>query len=376
MGNYIDQNYYEPASMPNLPVPATNGQEAEELEEEDDDDLIDEPRHDEDQHLENIRRWMPGNIKEYVAVTNDEGVLLGHPELEDEAWWVSQIFRKINQEKVDHPHEADQAWQEMCGEPDKAIEELLSLFTSYNHSLTLAEFRVSGIMTRYYIRIGMMGVLLKRLVKKCKKNWTAWQKENIPQTRMRSLNDYMRIAQIPCAITYSIFGIARLLEFDRAVEKKKGTDPIKDLLDENDIKINPQDPEDFNHFKEDIDTGILKKRLIKAAEKNGIDLNISNDVVKKAIQQNISITNNDINHFLNNVEKNVSPDQAFEDLCDAKLNDYDTVSTITMPSIAKQIEDLKSSVYEACNNTELATEIDTKNIIQALREIIDIIEKA
>ena len=126
-------------------------------------DVIEAPRSAEEMHLKHIRNW-PNAVKVYLQVSDDEGEVLGSKVLE----------RQVKQfcDQYANPKAAD------IKDPVKVIEEAKDLATRYTLQINMEESGLTGAITKYRIRQGMVFNILKELVRKDSPSWIQWFKEN------------------------------------------------------------------------------------------------------------------------------------------------------------------------------------------------------
>jgi hypothetical protein len=211
-------------------------------------DVTPEPQHEEHMHLKLIAD-SPGLVDVYLPVSDDEGHLLG--DMGTETRVKSFCDRYCDPSNV--------------SEPDKVVEEAKKLATEYTLKINMVENRLSGTITKYRIRQGMLFNIMKELVRKSKPNWMVWFKANFDPREFRSVEDYMRLARIKNIIRYAVFGKERLLNMEKqlSAEQLKLDDPIGAFLKVKKIKFNPKEETDIRELRVEADVAINHEKLLK-----------------------------------------------------------------------------------------------------------------
>jgi len=214
-------------------------------------DVIEAPRNPEEMHLKHIRRW-PDAVKVYLQVSDDEGEVLGSKVME----------RKVKQfcDQYANPKAAD------IKDPVKVIEEAKDLATRYTLHINMVESGLSGTITKYRIRQGMIFNVMKELVKATKgPKWMEWFKANFDGREFRSVEDYMRLAKIPGIIRYVVFGKERLLQILRQQNEadKRTEDPVGAFIGRNGVNYNPEEELDVQELRIETDIAISHQKLLK-----------------------------------------------------------------------------------------------------------------
>ena len=110
--------------------------------------------------------------------------------------------------------------------------------------------------------MGMLFNFQKTLVKKkLDRNWTEWFAENYDKSLLRSAQSYMKIAEIPNVIRFAVFGIERISQIGRRIEKPYGEDPIGHFLQENRIEFDSYAETDYQELKITTDIAIARQKL-------------------------------------------------------------------------------------------------------------------
>jgi hypothetical protein len=218
-------------------------------------------------------------VKTYLNVSDDEGHLLGDIELEEFVKKTCVELNALNIKKVENPEEL--------------LEQIKSLSISYSTGINVTENFSIGTITKYRIRLGMLFNFQKILVKKrldC--NWTEWFAENYDKSLLRSIQDYMRIAAIPNAICYAVFGKERLNQILKQIGKPTGDDPIGQFLQDNGVEFAPEAEHDYKELKIVTDIAIARQKL------NSEDLEeVSDEKIAALIRSSLELTTTIINQL-------------------------------------------------------------------------------
>jgi hypothetical protein len=123
------------------------------------------------------------------------------------------------------------------------------------------------------------------IVKKLGWNWLIWFENNYDKSQLRSVQDYMRIADVPNAIRYAVFGKERILQILKQIGKPTGDDPIGQFLDVNGVEYDPEAETDYKELKIITDIAITHKKL------NDAELSdIPSDKIEALVRRGIEIT--------------------------------------------------------------------------------------
>ena len=214
-------------------------------------DVIEAPRSAEEMHLKHIRNW-PNAVKVYLQVSDDEGEVLGSKVLE----------RQVKQfcDQYANPKAAD------IKDPVKVIEEAKDLATRYTLQINMEESGLTGAITKYRIRQGMVFNILKELVRKDSPSWIQWFKENFDGREFRSVQDYMRLARTPGIIRYAVIGKERLMQILRQLNDsdKRAEDPVGAFCERNGVDFNPAEELDAQELRIETDIAINFQKLLDA----------------------------------------------------------------------------------------------------------------
>jgi len=141
----------------------------------------------------------------------------------------------------------------------------------------------------------------KRLLKKINpdKNWVEWFNETYGPSNLRSAQDYMRLANTPNIIRYSVFGKERLMEILRAVTPYgSAEDPIGTFLSKHGFIYNPEGETSMDDWRSNIDTAIAMEKIKQAEKKQDLELGLSFEQVKKLIDNNVPVESRVINNMV------------------------------------------------------------------------------
>ena len=191
-----------------------------------------------------------GWIGPYQKVSDDDGQILGDPQLEKE---VKDLFKEM--ETVDLFLEEN---------PTQWADKLTDVAIRYTKQVNISENISNGIHTKYRIRQAGIFLNLQFLIKvRLGKSWMQFVADKFGKSLLRSIEDYMRIAKITNSIRYAVFGKERLLEIIRQIEKKnlKRTDPIGDFLQDHGIEYDPESDLDVSELKKKTDIAISLKKV-------------------------------------------------------------------------------------------------------------------
>ncbi len=218
-------------------------------------------------------------VRTYLNVSDDDGHLLGDRQLE-------KVVKKLC---VDL-NKMDLAMEEV---PELWINRIKEVAIQYVGTINFRENTSIGTFTKYRIRVGMLYNFQKTLVKKkLDRNWSEWFAENYDKSLLRSSQIYMRIAEIPNVIRFAVFGIERISQITRRIEKPYGEDPIGHFLQENRIEFDSYAETDYQELKITTDIAIARQKLNKE------DLEeVPDDKVEALIRTKIELTPHHVNQL-------------------------------------------------------------------------------
>ena len=138
-----------------------------------------EPRDDEEMHLGQIK-GSSKTVRVYLDVSDDRGEMLGSKALEKKVRRFCRDNANINPAAISNG--------------DQVLQEALKLAKEYIPKVNMRENSLSGTITKYRIRQGMLFNIIRELVKQ-NENWIEWFKTNFDPREFRSTQDYMRLAR-------------------------------------------------------------------------------------------------------------------------------------------------------------------------------------
>ena len=184
------------------------------------------PRSEEEMHLKLIKS-KPSLVKSYLEVSDDLGGLLRSKRLEKKVIDACEKYKDIKKKDLN--------------DPGKVLSELKNLVTVYTRQINFRESTLDGTICKYRIRQGMIFLIMKKVVKVAKLNWSEWFEQNFSGSQFRSAQDAMRLARANGIIKYAVFGKFRLLEILRQIEDYESKeDPVGSYLEENGVDFDPE----------------------------------------------------------------------------------------------------------------------------------------
>jgi hypothetical protein len=221
----------------------------------------------------------PNWVKAYLNVSDDEGHLHGNLDLEKE---VKTLCEDL--ESMDLDMEED---------PELWVNKIKDLTLRYNSTINMRENTCAGVFTKYRVRLGKLFNFQKELVKnRLKLKWTEWFPENYPTISLRSAQEYMKIAEYPCAIRYAVFGTQRLLKIARQIGKPEGDDPFGKFLEDNGIDFDPEEETNHEELNVVTDIAIARQKL----NRDGLD-EVTDDKVEELVRKGIELNPNRVNEL-------------------------------------------------------------------------------
>ena len=205
------------------------------------------PQDDEHMDLTKVkydRKW----VRTYLNVSDDEGHFHGDLKVEKQ---VKKRYADVGSLDIKN-----------IKDPEAYLNELKALTKTYSSRINVAENTTKGIIAKYTIRLGGLFIIQQIIVQEVlKREWIEWFRENYEFSLLRSVQNYMRIADVPKAINYAVFGTERILEILRRIGKPTGDDPIGDFLKDNGIDYDPEVKTDFAELKLQTDIAITRDKL-------------------------------------------------------------------------------------------------------------------
>jgi hypothetical protein len=174
-----------------------------------------EPQDGEHMHLKHIMH-SPALVDVYLAVSDDDGKLLGDKRLE------KRVIAFIEEYKTKDASDLKNL--------DSVLNDLQALYQRYSTQINMTHGKSEGVTTKYRIRQAMLLIIEKKLLKKNGKQWVEHFSKTYGQKYLRSAQDYMALSRIPNIIRYAVYGKERLMEILRAIKELgiKSDDPVPD----------------------------------------------------------------------------------------------------------------------------------------------------
>lgn len=342
-------------------------------------EVTDEPQDPEHLHM-SLLGESPVLREVYLAVSDDEGAALGDEDLEER---VKAIIEEFRNPEEDAPEKST----------EERLAELREVSTEYAKQINVAGSIYDGALTKYRIRLGLLFRYQKKLVKETGRDWIEWFAENYDEKHLRSIQDYMGLAELPNIIRYAVFGKERLILIRRRLGKKKGfngdEDPIGDFLEKHEIRFDPETedagPEDdgpIDSWRVDIDAAIAMEKIWKKETKEGISLNPDRELIKQLIGMGTPVNDGmirdmalleghgvDVNDYLQRRYVNGGGDEVPE----ARTIENDR----KLEGIPKAAARLRDTVEYLKDNTDLIEKLTQEQInnleaqVRELRSMID-----
>jgi len=249
-------------------------------------EVTDEPQDPEHLHM-SLLGESPVLREVYIAVSDDKGALLGDESLEER---VKAIIEEFRNPEEDAPEKSN----------EERLAELKEVSTEYAKQINVTGSIQDGALTKYRIRLGLLFRYQKKLVKETGREWIEWFTENYDEKHLRSIQDFMALAEMPNIIRYAVFGKERLILIRRQLGKKKGfnvdEDPIGDFLRKHEIRFDPETedagPEDdgpIDSWRVDIDAAIAMEKIWRAERKQDLKLDLDRGLIREIIGMNIPV---------------------------------------------------------------------------------------
>lgn len=304
-------------------------------------------------HTEN-EQPTPDSTTLYNAVSNDNGIFLNDMALESEV--VSFINEYRNKEYSD------------IERPAVVLSQLRALYNSYSAKLERSHCITKGVMTKYGIQRGMLLNIEKRLLEVSGQEWLEHFAREYGQKRLRTAQDYMKLANTPNILHYAIIGKERLMGILRAVRFLgiESDDPIATLFEQCSITFNPEDCQDENEMvdlKLKIDKTIALSKIRKAEEEKDVELGVNLDHIDNLIKSGVSVNGEFINDLfeLNNEGRDVNNHIA--ELCgDGGSGDELLPHIKQTAELPKIVDRLKTTVETLRQNDALINRVNQESI--------------
>jgi len=240
--------------------------------------VTNEPQNEEHLHMGLLGDSIPLR-QVYLKVSDDEGQFFDNQDLE------KTMIDFLGQSKNLAKSSSVEAIKKM-------MSQLINVSKAYNRQINLATSVSNGILVKHQIRLGSMFQYQKRLLKKIdpEKNWIEWFNENYGSSTLRSAQDYMRMANTPGIIKYSVFGKERLMEILRAIPSfMSQDDPIGAFLAKYGFTFDPEKENFMDVWRSSIDAAIAMEKIRQVEKKKEIELGLSFEKVKKMIDGNAQV---------------------------------------------------------------------------------------
>ena len=247
-----------------------------------------EPQDGEHMHLKHIMH-SPALVDVYLAVSDDDGKLLGDKRLE------KRVIAFIKEYKTKDASDLKNL--------DSVLKDLQALYQSYSTQINMTHGKSEGVTTKYRIRQAMLLIIEKKLLKKNGKQWVEYFSKTYGQKYLRSAQDYMALARTPNIIRYAVYGKERLMEILRAIKELgiKSDDPVASFLEQYKIPYNPKDPqseETLLELKVEIDYAVAMTKIRKVERDHELPLDLRVELIKRLIGMGIKIGNGLIKDLL------------------------------------------------------------------------------
>ena len=302
------------------------------------------------------RKW----LLPYLSTTDDKGHVLGDQALEERVINTCKELKAKRYLKIENP--------------EALAQQIAELVVTYATKINATENSLTGILTKYRIRLGMLLLLQKWIVTKLlKQEWLEYFNKNYNKRQLRSYQDFMNLAQCPNVIKYAWLGKERLRKLITVVGSPEGSDPIGDFLKHVGLEFDPEEEVDYEDMKLKIDVTIFRQKLYDN-QVYDIPYGKIEAMVQKDVQLNPSV--------LEEFEKNRN---SVDDLI--KIADILIASKGKLPpniTPEKKAEDFKQNLARFIDQTESALEdadylknVDIESInslqekINALRDKIE-----
>ena len=189
-------------------------------------------------------KWLPP----YLKTTDDKGDLLGDQSLEERVVQTCKDLREKRFLKIENP--------------ESLAQEITDLVVTYATKINATDNSLTGILTKYRIRLGMLLVLQKWIVTKLlKQEWLEYFDKNYNTRQLRSYQDFMRLAQYPNSIKYAWLGKERLLQLITVIGVPESADPIGDYLKLVGLEFDPEEEPNYEDLKLKADVAIFRQKL-------------------------------------------------------------------------------------------------------------------
>jgi hypothetical protein len=327
--------------------------------------VTEEPQDAEHMDLRYIRN-SPALVDVYLAVSDDEGQMLGDTEVETQVKTFIDQYKDLKVDEIENV--------------DSVIEELKQLYSRYSILVNKSEGICNGMVTKYRIRQGMLLNIEKKLLRKDNKQWVEHFNQTYGPKYLRSAQDYMALARTPNIIRYAVYGKERLVEIRRAIKtlEIKSDDPIASFLEQYSIPYNPQDPqtdETLLGLKVEIDHAIAMTKIKKVERKNNLEFSLDTELLKRLIGLSNKVDNGLISDLLIIKKAGGDVNQHLEDVYISGGNGHHLLEPIKkVTGFPRLVADFKSTVDYIREHSDLADRIESSQIDELERYISDLKE--
>ena len=190
------------------------------------------------------RKW----LLPYLSTTDDKGHLIGDQSLEEKVIQTCAELRAKRYSKIENP--------------ELRAQEITDLVVTYATKINATENSLTGILTKYRIRLGMLLLFQKWIVTKLlKQEWTEYVDKNYNTRQLRSYQNFMRLAQYPNSIKYAWLGKERLLQLITLIGVPNSADPIGEYLKLVGLEFDPEEETNYEDLKLKADVAIFRQKL-------------------------------------------------------------------------------------------------------------------
>jgi hypothetical protein len=215
------------------------------------------------------------------------------------------------------------------------------------------------------------------------KQWIVHYTQTYGQKSLRTAQDYMALGKTPNIIRYAVFGKERLMGALRAIKtlEIEGDDPIATLFQQCGISFNPEDSqieETMMDLKLGIDYAVAISKIKKAEQREGTELGLNPDLIKKLIGNGETVDTGLINDLLivNSEERDVN--RHLEGLCgDSGDGDEMLPHIKKLNRLPKLIAGLKETVESITQHSALVSRVepdyinDLENCVADLKNLVE-----
>lgn len=277
---------------------------------------------------------------------------------------IKQSVRQTLGEKIDD-------FSSVLDDPSKSsIEELQAATNASISEFQKVERFGRGASARLSVRNGRLLKALQTKVKAAGMNWQTYAKKNINLSQ-RTIEKYIKIAEIPNVELHLSLGIERLYLLAGAVDGIESEDPIGQFLGKHEMNFDLTEELDFEDFKRRIDEITVKQK----AGAEGIEM--ATETAAKMVERNIPLTKEILDTAKTVKETGGNTNVFFDKLVSAEPNTNGHPAKNSkkkqqnrMKSFNKLAEEMKSFVKEAKEKKgEILRKIDAKSLDELLVEL-------